>query len=488
MKNKTAMYTEVTEESESSLIPHEIMISEIIEIIDALIGIFGAERKIEFTLTKLEDNSTTPLAIGSGVVEFEQILQIQKEPSYLQPQSPSQPQVISVEDALPDLWLFENMEIHPKCHHFSDDDQIEEMNHAQCTAMRRIVAILNYYNSLIMNGMDHELPILRTQFIEFVDKHYGPLMLLEDYIHCITEHRDPDSITKMTAVLHWKCYDDFKRCTVTPWHYRDRSQDAKNPVHFYMEIMDTMHFNLLHLEDVGLRVNQSLKFENQRNDSDLVDHRLLEMSKRIRQKRQQYPFRRLNSDVKSVKFSLTPTITGDSGNANTPLVLDRVMGDIWQKIKSRPVLDLFHQFVVSHDFDTDAVNEDMIIFEQCGCSHLWMMLQGNVKAFHSIQWSLRYHRVSESSFSTGKWFAYWPWYETQTIESLMTKSTNWWQSIEFGGHSLEDLCVKPYFANLKEEVVCSGILSMFQFTTLIVQKAKLYSQTARCKQKKLRSG
>ena len=377
------------------------------------------------------------------------------------------------------------MEIHLKCHHSSDDDEIENDDRMQteCAAMRRITATLDYYNSLMMNGNDHHLPFPRNQFIEFIDEHYGERMLLEDYLHCIRDHRDPESTTKMTANLKFKCFDDFKKCTVTPRHYRDRSQDEKDPVHFYVDIMDSLHFNLLHLEDVGLRVNIPLELLIYKNDSNSVDDALSMMAKSVQQKRRQFPFSRLNSGVKSAKFSLTPAVKTNSATPNRSLSLNRVTDAIWTRTKNRDILSTFHQFTISQDFDTDALKEDCAIFKQYGISHLYQILQGNREAFSAVQWCLRYHRVSGSSFSTGKWFAYWPWYESQTVESLMIgQTTNWWRYIDFGGHSMKSLCVKPHFANLKEEVVFSVILSRFQFATTIVQKARQYLQTAYCKQ------
>ena len=389
----------------------------------------------------------------------------------------------------PDLMLFQNMEIHSECCHSlkyswnnwndtpSGASNDKAISNIRCVAMERMVAILNYYNSLMLytNTTDDQYLILMAQFVEFCDKHYGERMMLEDYIHCITEHHDNNSIMKMRAGSKWQCFVDFQKCRIIHSHYRDRSQYEKEPVAFYIEIMDTMHYNLLHLEDVGLRVNLPSNNNNARNITGLVDESLLKMSKTIQRKRQRYPVRRLNGGVKSTKFSIF------SKNVKRTRVLDRVLKATWIKSKNQSVFDDFHHFLESHEFDTDALDGDIAVFVQCGYSHLQNHLRVYGDVFDALRRCLRHHRVSGASFSTGKWFVYWPWYEGQTVESLMMRPS-YWQHIDFGGHSMKSLAVKPHFENLKEEIVGSGIISRFQFVTVIAKKAKRYLHTSRCKE------
>ena len=156
--------------------------------------------------------------------------------------------------AIPDVKLFENMAV-ISTKHCND----------HCPALKRVVAVLNYFNSLLLNGTNGLDTKQRAQFIDFCDEHYGQKWLLDDYVHFMEAHHDTESTAKIAATLEWKCVGDINRCALTARHYRDRSRDDQ-AVHFYVETMDSVHFNVLHLVDVGLRVDLDLKAEDSKSD------------------------------------------------------------------------------------------------------------------------------------------------------------------------------------------------------------------------------
>merc|ERR1712062_853095 len=107
-------------------------------------------------------------------------------------------------------------------------------------------------------------------------------------------------------------------------------------------------------------------------------------------------------------------------------------------------------------FDTETMNDDMAVYAETKKSNVFEAMKGDAVSFGALRRWFRYHRVSGSSFSTGKWWAYWKWYRTQTVESVMSKQdlsgNNYWNNIDFGGHSMESLCVYPFYENLKRGV------------------------------------
>ena len=164
-----------------------------------------------------------------------------------------------------------------------------------CPAMMRLVATMNYFHSLASEALG--------DFIEFCDAQYGPKWMMEDYVHCIREHSDTSSKSKMAAALECSCSDGLSQCAVTARHYRDRNCDEQS-VHFYVEIIDTMHFNVLHLADVGLGFDVNSRVHGSDMDDNLVDGALAEMSREILKRRRECSFQRIDATAKYIPILL----------------------------------------------------------------------------------------------------------------------------------------------------------------------------------------
>ena len=162
--------------------------------------------------------------------------------------------------AVPDLKLFENMKVIEKCKGLHNEP------HLWCSVMKRLMAMLNYHDTLMLNALDGDVLYLQNQFIEFCDEHYGEHWMMEDHMHFVINHSDLKSTKLLAAALDCKCVGDLANCGGTARHYRDRQQEGlmeKKYRTFFVDIMDSLHFNLLHLVNVGLRVNIDWNLENQ---------------------------------------------------------------------------------------------------------------------------------------------------------------------------------------------------------------------------------
>ena len=378
--------------------------------------------------------------------------------------------------AVPDLKVFENMEVIEDCKTKSN----------LCPVIMRMVAVLNYYNSLMMNAMDNDETLWQIQIIEFCDVHYTEHWMLEDYIHFVANHSDFASMIKMAEALNWKCFDDVKQCGASTRHYRSRSQ-AEKVVHFCIEIMDKLHFNVFHLVDVGLRVPSELNLIDNLSDDGLKDGVMLQIAQQIHRERQQTAFPRIDATDSNSKYSLcsNSTVESNDGTKGGLTKMDSVLRDFKKEVGDEAVVRHLVEFMEGQRYDTETMNDDMAVYaesKQCNVRTA-MDAHGDGEGFGAIRRWLRYHRVSGSSFSTGKWWAYWPWYRKQTIESLMSDEEEMWNDIDFGGHSLKSLCVYKHFENLKEEVFGSGLISA-KFWKSLLQKATRYLRSKRCKQMK----
>ena len=380
------------------------------------------------------------------------------------------------------------MEVIAKCKGFCTKQANGDKKQSRilCPTLQRLVAVLNYYNSLMLNAVDGDETLSQNRFIDFCDKYYGQKWLMEDHMHFIANHNDFASTLKMAGVLEYKCFGDLKQCTMTTRHYRNRQRGSQEDVHFYIDIMDSLHFNLLHLEDAGLRVRFDANQKLQKTDG-LVDQKMLRIKREIQLKRQQTVFPRIDATAKNSKFSLCSTVENNVVTKGGMTEVDSVLKDFQKEVGDEAAVHRLVKFMEEQRYDTETMNEDMAVYaesKQCNVRKA-MENHGDGEGFEAIRRWLRYHRISGSpTFSTGIWWAYWPWYRTQTIESLMSRrdssGVNRWKRIEFGGHSLQSLCVYPKFENLKEEAMNSGLISL-RFWRKLNRKASHYLQSTRCK-------
>ena len=457
----------------------------------------------------LEKSKGYDFAITNKALEFEPILQSQQPqkdefipmPIYRRPKDDSdeelkesslKPQQYHIskmhtlsQQAVPNSKLFENIEVLEICKRTAaaDDDEIENEEQALilCPVLRRLVAVLNYYNSLMINKVDKDSLSLQISFVEFCDKHYGAKWMMEDHIHFVVNHSDLKSTNKIVSALDWTCFGDLKRCSVTTRHYRDRSL-IEDAVHFYIETMDKLHYHTLHLVDVGLRVDSKNSFEQNQNEDSLVDQNVLKIVQQIHRKRQQTAFPRIDATAKNSKFSLCSNVESNDCAKGGVTKMDSVLKDFQKEVGDEAAVHRLVEFMEEQQYDTETMNEDIAVYaesKQCNVRKA-MEAQGDGEEFGAVRKWLRYHRVSGSSFSTGKWWAYWPWYWEQTSETMINLRSFTWDRIDFGGHSIESLCVHPYFQNLKEEAMGSGLISA-KFWKSLIDKATRYLKSSKCK-------
>ena len=153
-----------------------------------------------------------------------------------------------------------------------DDDHCDGKHHGYCKAVGRVTAALNYYHILFITplsakyGKDPE-----SMFEAFIRDLYPRRKLLDDYIHWVLHHLDPDSLLKLRRKMQLMC-DRVNDCRATTRHYRDRRNDGNGvESNWSHEIMDRIHFNVYHLEEVGLRVpKEAMESELASNDDGKV--------------------------------------------------------------------------------------------------------------------------------------------------------------------------------------------------------------------------
>ena len=162
----------------------------------------------------------------------------------------------------------------------------------------------------------------RAAFVDFCDQLYSKKEMLNDYIHFQEHHSDPKTIDHIQGRLYMKC-ESAQKCGATSRHYRDRG-DGDNDGNglessWCIDRIDSIHFTVNHLTELGLRVNMSdveseLAADGQEVvDSDSVDVALKRLAEVIKAKRATFSNERLDGTTNS-KFTLQVDEVKESGD------------------------------------------------------------------------------------------------------------------------------------------------------------------------------
>ena len=184
-------------------------------------------------------------------------------------------------------------------------------HHGHCQSLERVVAALDYYQFLVLSKETAKYGTEpKAAFTSFCEELYPKKVLLNDYIHWVLHHKDPESVKALRKRLQFLC-DSATSCGATTRHYRVRGDDEDGaedaPPNWFVDKMDSIHFNVYHLNELGLRVEvdsaENTSEDEKRGDSDLVDQDLKNMTKVIEAKRAFFSNERLDGAANS-KFTL----------------------------------------------------------------------------------------------------------------------------------------------------------------------------------------
>ena len=138
-----------------------------------------------------------------------------------------------------------------------------------------------------------------------------------------------------------------------------------------------------------------------------------------------------------------------------------------------------YEFAAAQYMDTDCIEVDVDIFQDEFGSNIFDALNGNEMYMAEVQSYLRNQNLLSKGLSLGYPLFYWKWYQTATEKEV--KGNQLYSYMDFGKHSVQDLCVKQHFANIKEEALATGLISAAQFEKLVVNKAADIMKTAQCR-------
>eukprot|EP01084_Bolivina_argentea_P284041 486663_1 len=345
----------------------------------------------------------------------------------------------------------------------------------KCRRIRNMVSALSFYSTIdVIKNKDQE------KFMKYYKETYQDL--LNDYIHIINKHSSEldDILNTMKKSTDFKLVNDCDifNCALFRRHHRDRENEDIETLQpnsiaiemlFYIDILDSMHCQLFHLYDAGLKVKIS-ELQQTMSEKKIIEY----LRKTIKDKTAS--LRKLNikrfgvSRFENNKFN----IAGNPNNINPK----KLFRDSLQNIKHSSIKNILI-ILNNEEYDTDAIFEDIQTDGNEDCNI--KTFASNSDVFNQIKQHIYHIKLQRYTFFNGYRFYYWPVYKMHKATGL-NKPKGALFSIKYQVSVVSELYVETKYDNLKEEILNNQIkkLSTYQFT-MALQKAMLYSATDKIK-------
>eukprot|EP01083_Nonionella_stella_P257467 881273_1 len=345
-----------------------------------------------------------------------------------------------------------------------------------CIVVQRLVVMLSYYQKLnVQNSIDSQ-----AIFMTFINDIYTNI--LDDYSHLVKEHNnDLEAINKV--LKEQKVFEacDVTKCRFTSRHQSRNTMNAMKKrsmdpvVQFYAELLDSIHFYLIHLFECGLRterVNPNDTYDRKEAAAEhnmYYDQAVTRISKIMNERQDiRFTFNRLNNN--SSKFNIKAAAVESS----EIIYMDEAVRYLVScGIDENAIRNLW-KFLAAQEYDMDSIKEDI----KHGLAHAGNIAV-NIADKDAVAILCEFVEATElrsSSFDIGLAFYYWPEYETMDVDTF----TSQWNINNHGGYKISELFVPQRHTTFKEEIQNYMLIDMAAYEKTMV-KVRAYMMTNEAK-------
>eukprot|EP01083_Nonionella_stella_P237085 832042_1 len=182
-------------------------------------------------------------------------------------------------------------------------------------------------------------------------------------------------------------------------------------VQLYSQLMDSLHFYLLHLFECGLRTpnvtpNDDDDDDKKEDHDQYFDKQFARVSRMVNDRHHtRLPFGRFKTNT---KFNMKTAPTGESSNT---VYMDEVVRYLLYSEVEEDTIRKFTQFISFHQYDLDSLPEDI---KQASQGNIAVNI-GDEDVIKAIAEFIRATELRSSSFNIGLTFYYWPKYEKMDV-------------------------------------------------------------------------
>eukprot|EP01083_Nonionella_stella_P051470 136653_1 len=190
--------------------------------------------------------------------------------------------------------------------------------------------------------------------------------ILEDYAHLVKKHTNLEAINN--ALRAKKVFDvcEVAKCACTARHQsrettKPSEQSSDAIVQFYSQLMDSLHFYLLHLFDCGLRTPNVTANDDDDDDDTNEDHdqyfdkQFARVSRMVNERHHiRLSFGRFKTNT---KFNIQAAAATDE-SSNT-VYMDEVVRYLLYSDVEEDTIRKFAQFIAFHQYEMDSMTQDI---------------------------------------------------------------------------------------------------------------------------------
>eukprot|EP01083_Nonionella_stella_P015938 44583_1 len=350
-----------------------------------------------------------------------------------------------------------------------------------CFFVKRLVVGLSFYDTLDISNHHKD----EDKLIAFCKSTHKSI--LNDYIHLMTEHSN-DLIE-----IHESCAKRFnasncngsRQCALAVRHQSNRSRKKQNTVHssynFYVDIYDSIHFNIIHLYPSGMRIKPNdvkplLTNANMNASNDCFDVEFSQLQQLIKQKSSDGSGHKIKASHKfNIQFGITKQDNVEEETFTSAMLIqsceENIHNDVVYKLRV---------FLEEEEYDTDSVIQDIADTNRDYFDDTWSNIANLIneeQLLLNMQQFIANNKLSTSSFSIGLIFYYWPYYKNHMQKKELQVKTDWTNVNDHSGYSIKELYVEKKYQSLKEELLSSNYISKSNFEELIMERAARFIES-----------
>eukprot|EP01084_Bolivina_argentea_P113128 201695_1 len=348
---------------------------------------------------------------------------------------------------------------------------------SNCKCLQRLSMGLKYYHKIIETKMNEST---KQKFSEFYCKTYTNF--LNDYIHFQKQHTTNEQLihisNELINELDFKICD-LSKCGTLTRHYQQNKKfeetkiDIDDRFSFYCNCYDRLHYQFFHLFEMGLRI-KPIEIDQQLSQNDdyaCTSDKAFEQRRdliKIR-KNSRLNVQRYNDPDNKYNLHMHIASVNDMQHEENNTFLDELYLFIERNEEhGKHQVTHLRQYIIENEYDTDSTKDDLENFtasKNVATSNIAKNIELIRK--HVINSSL-----SVNLFSTGFIF----FYDDRVKDSKEKEAGDW-----LHGYSRSDLFVAPYYDSLKQEVLESKLITLYQWQQRIILKAMEYHKTKKGK-------
>jgi len=340
--------------------------------------------------------------------------------------------------------------------------ECEDQDFRACLSMQRLLVALKYYSTL--NILDSEDDLRRFQ--HFVFKVYTNNNFVDDYVHLSMKHEHQlEEIQTHFVQQHMQNECDLSKCVYTARHQLLANQantklalQLDSRLRHFQTMFDELHFYVLHLFEVGLRLTNKEKAgshveadDDAKNDDNAKPAHFdadFARTNRVLSARHDLAssFERF-SPGNDGRYDLMVAGNEKANGNDDATYLDNLYRNLKAKgVENESILKL-QQVIKDHEYDTESLDTD---FEDDMKSANIQLYTDDEECSKVIQNELQLSRASSSSFAVGFRFYYWP--KFKTLDDLPAEYESRFNQNDHGGYKVRELYVEKKYGSFKEEI------------------------------------